>query len=124
MALEFTITPETPAGSQNVVVLHLSGWLDVQGEARLVEAVHKAKDRGTQYVLLELAALDTITSAGIRGIQKAWQILMPREATGQAARLKLCGASPRIFEIFSITGLLINMPMYESMDVAVDSFGK
>jgi anti-anti-sigma factor len=124
MALEFTITPETPAGNPNIGILHLSGWLDAQSETRLVEAVQKAKDGGAQYVLLELGGVDTMTSAGIRAIQKSWQILMPKEAAGQPARLKLCGASPRIFEVLSITGLLINMPMYESVDVAVYSFGK
>lgn len=124
MALEFTITEETTAGSPSVRVLHLGGWLDAQSEGRLVDAVQKAKDGGAQSVLLDLAEVDTLTSAGIRAIQKAWQILMPKEAAAQPARLKLCSASPRVFEVLSITGLLINMPMYESVDVAVHSFGK
>ena len=124
MTLEFTITEEVAAGGSDVRVLHLGGWLDAQSEARLVEAVQKAKDAGAQYVLLDLAEVDTITSAGIRAIQKSWRILMPKEAAGQPPRLKLCGASPRNFEVLGITGLLINMPMYESVDVAVDSFGR
>jgi anti-anti-sigma factor len=124
MAVEFTLTQEHPEGKPHTVVFHLAGWLDAQNEGRVVEAVQQAKDQGAQYVLLELGGLETITSAGIRSIQKSWQVLMPKEASSQPPRLKLCSASPRIFEVLSVTGVLIHMPMYESVDIAVDSFGK
>ena len=38
-------------------------------------------------------------------------------------RLKLCSAPPPVYEVLSITGILLSAPMYESADIAIDSFG-
>ena len=78
MGLEFKLTQEQPEGNPNIVVFHIAGWLDAQSEARLVEAVQKATAAGAEYVLLDLRDLDTITSAGIRAMQKSYQILTPK----------------------------------------------
>jgi len=123
MGVEFKLTRRIPQDRPDVAVLHLSGWLDAQAEEQLVAAVKSAKDNGARYVLLDLGGVNTITSAGIRGIQKSFGVLTPK---GEASlgRLKLCNASPQVREVLSITGLLISVPMYESEGIAVDSFGK
>jgi anti-anti-sigma factor len=123
MGVEFEFTREIPEGRSNVAVLHLSGWLDAQSEAQLVAAVQQAMDHGAEYVLLDLRAVSTITSAGIRGIQKSFTLLTPRGAA-VIGRLKLCNASPQLYEVLSITGMLVSVPVYESQDIAVDSFGR
>ena len=120
MGVEFGLEKERPAGKPSVAVIHLAGWLDAQSEARLVEAVQGARREGATHVLLDLAAVDT--SAGIRAMQKSYQILTPRGADPKAGFLKLCNASPRIYEVLSVTGLLLQIPVYESQDIAVDSF--
>ena len=123
MGVEFKLTRRIPQDRPDVAVLHLSGWLDAQAEEQLVAAVQLAKGNGATYVLLELGGISTITSAGIRGIQKSFGILTPKGET-TPGQLKLCNASPQVREVLSITGLLISVPMYESEDIAVDSFGK
>jgi len=123
MGLEFKLTKEVPQGKPDVAVMHLEGWLDAQSEGALVEAVQKAKDEGAKYVLLELSGVGTITSAGIRAIQKSFSIMTQKGET-VIGRLKLCNASPQIYEVLSITGMLVSVPMYESPDIAIDSFGK
>jgi anti-anti-sigma factor len=122
MAEEFSITTEIPQGKPNVSVLHVKGWLDAHSEGALVEAVQKARADGAEYVLIDLAGVTTITSAGIRAIQKCFGILTPRGET-VLGRLKLCCAAPPVYEVLSITGVLISVPMFESVDIAVDSFG-
>jgi anti-anti-sigma factor len=122
MGVEFRLTKEQPAGKPGVAVIHLAGWLDAQSEARLVEAVQRAREEGVRHVLLDLAEVDTVTSAGIRAMQKSYQILTPKGADPKAGFLKLCNASPRIYEVLSVTGLLMQIPVYESQDIAVDSF--
>jgi anti-anti-sigma factor len=124
MGLEFRLTHEQPEGDPKIAIFHLAGWLDAQGEGLLVEAVQKAVAEGAEYVLLDLRELDTITSAGLRAIQQAYQLLTPRGPDKKFRRLKLCNASPRIYEVLSVTGLLMQVPVYESQDIAVDSFGK
>jgi anti-anti-sigma factor len=123
MGLEFSITTEIPKGKPNIAVLGVHGWLDAHSEGQLVEAVQKARAEGAEYVLIDLAGVSTITSAGIRAIQKSFGVLTPR-AEMVVGRLKLCGAAPPVYEVLSITGILISVPMYESRDIAVDSFGK
>ncbi len=123
MSTDFKITTEVPQGKPNIAVLRVNGWLDAQSEAQLVEAVRKAKERGSEFVLIDLAGVSTITSAGIRAIQKSFGLLTPKGET-VVGRLKLCSAPPPVYEVLSMTGLLLSVPMYESQDIAIDSFGK
>ena len=123
MGAEFSITTEIPQGKPNVAVLHVDGWLDAHSEAQLVEAVQKAKAAGAEYVLIDLGGVSTITSAGIRAIQKSFGAMTPKGET-VLGRLKLCSAPPPVYEVLSITGILLSVPMYESADIAIDSFGK
>ncbi|MGE5072009.1 MAG: hypothetical protein ACM3MF_01160, partial [Anaerolineae bacterium] len=62
-------------------------------------------------------------SAGIRAMHRAYQILTPRGATGQTGYLKLCNAPAQVYQVLSTVGLLTNVPMYESAEDAIDSFG-
>ncbi len=124
MGVDFKLTREEPQGKPNIAILHLSGWLDRDSETMLVDAVQQAKDSGCEYVLLDMAGTGTITSAGIRAIQRAYQIMMPKGQAHNLARLKLCSAPAQVYQVLSITGLLSNVPMYESADDAVESFGK
>ncbi len=123
MGADFKISKEQPQGRPDVVVFHLGGWLDAQSEPQFVDAVKAAKDAGAQYVLVDLHDLDTITSAGIRAIHKAYLMLTPKDDPARLPRLKLCNAPAPVYQVLSITGLLMNVPMYESEGDAVESFG-
>ncbi|MBI2757336.1 MAG: STAS domain-containing protein [Chloroflexi bacterium] len=122
MGTDFKLTTEQAQGKVPVTIIHLGGWLDTKSEGQMVDAVQKAKDNGAKFVLLELSDMDTITSAGIRSMQKAYQILTPRDNAYKIAYLKLCNAPAQIYQVLGITGFLANVPMYESMQDAIDSF--
>jgi len=122
MGVEFKLTKNFPQDKPNIAVLHLSGWLDAQSEEQLVAAVKQARADGAEFVLLDLGGVSTITSAGIRGIQKSFGVMTPSKGT-VIGRLKLCCAPPQVYQVLSITGILVSVPMYESTDIAIDSFG-
>jgi anti-anti-sigma factor len=122
MGVEFRLVKEQPAGKPGIAVIHLAGWLDAQSEARLVEAVQRSKEEGARHILLDLADVDTVTSAGIRAMQKSYQILTPKGADPKSGYLKLCNASPQVYQVLNVTGLLMQIPVYESQDIAIDSF--
>jgi anti-anti-sigma factor len=124
MGADLKITPEHVQGRENVMVLHLGGWLDALGEKQFLAAIQNAKDQGADRILLELSEMDTITSAGIRAMQQAYQILTPKDAALKNSRLKLCNAPPQIYHVLASIGFLMDVPMYESMDDGIDSFGK
>jgi len=107
-----------------VTVFHLRGWLDAQSEEQLLEAARSAYDGGARYLLIDMADLDTLTSAGMRALQKVYQIFTPKEDNMKVAHLKLCNAPAQIYNVLGITGFLQNIPMYESTKSALQSFGK
>ncbi len=122
MGVEFKISREPVQGRPDVVVFHLSGWLDAQSEQQFVDTMQAAKEAGAQYVLLDLRDMDTITSAGIRAIHRAYLLLTPKDEPVKTVRLKLCNAPAPIYQVLSITGILLNVPVYENAEDAVESF--
>lgn len=124
MDSDLKIISEQVQASVPVTVFYLRGWLDAQSEEQLLETARLAHDEGARYLLINMSDLDTLTSAGMRALQKVYQIFTPKEEHFKIAHLKLCNAPPQIYNVLGITGFLQNIPMYESMDTALDSFGK
>lgn len=124
MNSDFKLSSEQRQADVPVTVFHVSGWLDAQSESRLLEEARVAHDGGALYLLIDMGDLDTITSAGLRALQKTYQIFTPKEERFKVAHLKLCNAPAQIYNVLGITGFLQNIPMYESLDDALESFGK
>ncbi len=124
MDSDLKITTEQVQADVPVTVFHLRGWLDAQGEGHLLESARKAHEDGAEYLLIDMSDLNTLTSAGMRALQKVYQMFTPTEDRFKVAHLKLCNAPPPIYNVLGITGFLQNIPMYETMDAALESFGK
>ena len=124
MNSDLRIVSEQVPANVPVTVFNVSGWLDAQGEGQLLETARLAHDEGARYLLIDMSDLDTLTSAGMRALQKVYQIFTPREDQLKVAHLKLCNAPPQIYNVLGITGFLQNIPMYESREAALESFGK
>ena len=124
MTSDLRISSEEIQADVPVTVFHLRGWLDAQSEEQLLEAARTSYDSGARYLLIDMSELDTLTSAGMRALQKVYQIFTPKEDHFKIAHLKLCNAPPQIYNVLGITGFLQNIPMYESRDAALKSFGK
>jgi anti-anti-sigma factor len=124
MNSDLKISSEEVQADLPVTVFRLQGWLDAQSEEQLLEAARTAHDGGARYLLIDMSDLDTLTSAGMRALQKVYQIFTPKEDQFKIAHLKLCSAPPQIYNVLGITGFLQNIPMYESQDAALQSFGK
>ncbi|MCC6300142.1 MAG: STAS domain-containing protein [Anaerolineales bacterium] len=121
MNADFKITSEQRKAA---TVFHVGGWLDAQSESQLLEQARVAYDGGARHVVIDMSDLDTLTSAGMRAIQKVYQIYTPKDEHFKTAYLKLCSAPPQIYNVLGITGFLQNIPMYESLDDALESFEK
>ena len=106
-----------------VTVFHIRGWLDAQSEESFLGAARVAFDEGARFLLINMDELDTLTSAGIRAIQKVYQMYTPKEEHLKVSHLKLCNAPPQIYNVLGITGFLHNVPMYESLGSALEAFG-
>jgi len=124
MNADFKITSEQIQSGVAVTVFHVGGWLDAQSEEQLLETARLAYEGGSRYLLIDMGGLDTLISAGMRSIQKVYQMYTPKEEHFKVAHLKLCNAPPQIYNVLGITGFLQNIPMYESLEDALESFGK
>ena len=124
MNSDLRISSEQMQADVPVAILQLRGWLDAQSEEQLLEAARSSYDGGARYLLIDMSELDTLTSAGMRALQKVYQIFTPKEDNFKIAHLKLCNAPPQIYNVLGITGFLQNIPMYESREAALQSFGK
>ena len=120
MNSDLKITSEQRQASVPVTVFHIGGWLDGQSEGQLLERARLAHDDGARYLLIDMSDLDTLTSAGMRAIQKVYQMFTPKEDAFKVTHLKLCNAPPQIYNVLGITGFLQNIPMYESLDAALE----
>ena len=123
MNSDLNITSEQVQAAVPVTILQVRGWLDAQSEEQLLAVARTAYDEGARYILIDMSELDTITSAGIRSLQKIYQMYTPKEDRFKIAHLKLCNAPPQIYNVLGITGFLHNIPMYESLDAALETFG-
>jgi anti-anti-sigma factor len=124
MNSDLKITSEQRQAAVPVTVFTIRGWLDGQSEEQLLEAARTAHEGGARFLLIDMSDLDTITSAGIRALQKLYQMYTPKEDRFKIAHLKLCNAPPQIYNVLGITGFLQNIPMYGSIQDALDTFGK
>ena len=124
MNTDLQISSQEIQADMPVTVFQLRGWLDAQSEEQLLEAARNAYDSGARYLLIDMSDLDTLTSAGMRALQKVYQIFTPKDDQFKVAHLKLCNAPPQIYNVLGITGFLQNIPMYESQDAAIQSFGR
>lgn len=123
MNSDLKIMSEQMQAKVPVTVFHMRGWLDAQSEEAFLGAARIAYEEGARFLLINMDELDTLTSAGIRAIQKVYQMYTPREEHLKVSHLKLCNAPPQIYNVLGITGFLHNVPMYESLGAAIDSFG-
>lgn len=124
MNSDLKISSEEMQADVPVIVFHLRGWLDAQSEGQLLEAARTTYDGGARYLLIDMSELDTLTSAGMRALQKVYQIFTPKDEQFKVAHLKLSSAPPQIYNVLGITGFLQNIPMYESTQAALETFGK
>lgn len=116
------ITAEQVSEKIPVTIFHLRGWLDAQSEEQFLGAARDAYTTGARNLLLDLSEVDTLTSAGMRAIQKIYKIFTPEDEQLKIARVKMCNAPPQIYHVLGITGFLQNIPNYESTQAALDSF--
>jgi len=123
MNIDLKITSEQiqRQGKDPVTVFHLRGWLDAQNEEQFVTAVREAHAAGARYLILDMAEVDMLTSAGMRAIQRAYKLFNPSSQNDKTTCLKLCSAPPAVYHVLGMTGFLQIMPMYESLGAALES---
>jgi anti-sigma B factor antagonist len=102
----------------DVVVLDLHGKILIgEGDDALREAVNKLADSGKTKILLNLADVPYVDSAGLGEIVRTYTTV-----SRKGGKLKLLNLTKKIQDLLSITKLLTVFEAYESEDDAVRSY--
>jgi anti-sigma B factor antagonist len=102
----------------DVVILDLHGKILIgEGDDALREAVTRLADGGKTKILLNLADVPYVDSAGLGEIVRTYTTV-----SRKGGKLKLLNLTKKIQDLLSITKLLTVFETYESEDDAVRSY--
>ena len=93
-----TITPETTA---QATIVPLLGQINSANAGALEAQLLTLVDGGVRQLVLDFAALDYISSAGLRLV-----LVLAKRLKQERGRLVLCATQPHVYEVFDISGFL------------------
>jgi anti-anti-sigma factor len=109
------IVESTSAGTPGVLILTLTGRIDAATTDHVAQTLAACIDRGERRIVMDLAAVDYISSVGLRSLIVAAKRLAPL-----GGRLGLCRLQPRIKQLFDIAGFTPLFPIADTADEAAE----
>jgi len=101
-----------------VTVLNLSGKITLgDGDVLLKDKLHSLLNQGRKDVLLNLAQVSYVDSAGLGAIVSAYTTM-----TREGGSLKLANVTKKLQDLLSITKLLTVFETFDSEDEALRSY--
>ncbi len=101
-------------GHDNILVLRLAGRLDAMSAGECEKAVDDALAKGSPLLLMDLEALEYISSAGLRVILKAAKALYG------SGRLALARPQEGVREVLEMTGFGEIIPIHDTLEGALN----
>ena len=98
----------------NVTILKAQGKLDATSSPELDKRLASLVESGIRQIVLDLAGLDYVSSAGLRVFLSAAKRL--KQAQG---KLALANPSAQVQQIFDIAGFASIMPIFKTLNEAV-----
>ncbi len=104
--------------SGNVTVLDVSGRITLgDGDVLLKDKLHSLLNQGRKNVLLNLADVNYVDSAGLGAIVSAYTTM-----TREGGSLKLANVTKRLQDLLSITKLLTVFETFDSVEEGLRSY--
>jgi len=116
-----------------VTVLHLAGRLDTNTESTLRERAIELHQTGARHLILDLAKVDYVSSAGLRAIHQLYKAYTPAEEIKawqpdgdvfKSPYFKIASAMPNVYSVLNLAGFLHNIPFFNDLQDALASFNK
>lgn len=102
---------------QQASVISITGRLDAVTVAGYEQNVREVIANGETRLVIDLAGLEYISSAGLRGLLVTAKLLK-----GKGGQARCANVSGAVKEVFDISGFVSIFPMDESTAVALASF--
>ena len=121
------ITTSKMQGRVPVTVLHVRGEVDSSTYQEFSAELRKAIDGGAEHLLLDLAQVTYMSSAGIRSLNEISLLLRKKypHENGQGLRsshLKLLNPTDRVFDVLKMSGVDTFFETNTNLEKAVASF--
>jgi anti-sigma B factor antagonist len=102
----------------NIIIIPLSGRLDVQLSINLEKEIHQLiQSEPDCHIVLNLSDVKYMSSSGIRIFVSTMRLLKEN-----SKRLKLCNLNEPVKKIFEIVELLDMFDIYNTEEEAIESF--
>lgn len=98
----------------NAVVLKLKGRLDTVSAPELEKECARWVDAGELLLVVDLAELEYISSAGLRVFLATAKKLKPHQG-----EIRFCSLRNMVQEVFTISGFSTMFALYDSLDTAL-----
>jgi anti-sigma B factor antagonist len=98
------------------MVFNVAGRLDAASAQAFEADVNAAVDAGQHKVIIDLAELEYISSAGLRSI-----LALMKKVKGLGGSLGLCRLNGLVQEVLTMSGFDSFIPIYESPDAAMQA---
>lgn len=106
------------ARNPDLHVVPLSGRLDMAAAEAATDVIMDAVGSSPGGAILDLTAVDFISSAGLRLL-----ILARRTAESEGKKLGIIGAQPAVYKIFKVSGLDSVFAFFKTEPEAVEGLG-
>ena len=114
--------------AQPVTVMQIDGRINLGNADRLQASALEAYQNGTRNLVLDLSAVESITSAGLRSILAIHKMLAsedapsPAGASAKSRHLKLVNPTPQVRKVLTTAGFTEILEIYDQTSDAVASF--
>jgi anti-anti-sigma factor len=121
--MEITISQQT--SRVPVTIITVQGSVDSSNYQEFTNAARTSVEAGAHYLLVDLSRCDYMSSAGIRSLNEIFLLFRkshPDEGGARSQHIKLFNPSPKLMEVFSISGVDAFFEIHSNFETAIASF--
>jgi anti-sigma B factor antagonist len=96
-------------------VIHVQGRMDAMTAIDFSQACEQLLDEGQAVLIVDLGALEYISSAGLRSM-----LVIGKKVKEDDGRLMLCHLQGEARSVFEISGFSSLFPLYDSVEAALE----
>jgi anti-sigma B factor antagonist/stage II sporulation protein AA (anti-sigma F factor antagonist) len=97
------------------VVIAASGRIDLSNSDAFKDVLSDALSRTTTALIVDLGAVDYISSAGLRAL-----MIVSKTSKAQSKTLAIAALQPLVLEIFTISRFNLVFPLFDTVRAAVE----
>lgn len=112
-----SITISQEVLEKNLLKINLTGTLDAPGAMSIEEAFQANLEEHSDRVIVDLSGVDFMSSYGLRML-----VVGAKTISKTGGEFCLAAPDPRVMDLIKIAGVETMLPIYESVEKAIESF--